>query len=154
MFVGHHLLRWAVFPLLALIPDLARAAAPQNALIRRDWHFRESLVAIDDWEAILGQWETGVAPDKVDTNKRTPVFPVPTDGRPVFWFDPMPQALRPQGEAETTVTLRSVRGEVQLRRVAGDGSRRIHPCFRNRSWLPASRRRWKKPMVSQLHAEV
>ena len=45
--VGHHVLRWALSCLLAWIPALARAAAPRADLVRSDWYFRASLMAIE-----------------------------------------------------------------------------------------------------------
>ena len=63
---------------ILLIPAATHlsAASPPGESSRHDWHFRETLVAIDDWEAILASREADL-PEA----QRTPVFPVPTDGQ-------------------------------------------------------------------------
>ncbi len=76
----------------------AEAAAE---MVRADWYFRESLVAIRDWEAILAQW-----------SKTTPeaeqafVFPVPQDGARVAWPNPIPLRLLPGSDALGSVAVR------------------------------------------------
>ena len=48
----------AVFVLLSL-PGSALPAEPTDDVVRDDWYLRESLVAIDDWETICANEESG-----------------------------------------------------------------------------------------------
>ena len=72
-----------------MVPASDLPAAP-NGVVREDWYFRESLTAIDDWETLL---------TRLDADKSSPplaaCLPVPADGRPVRWPNPIPQRLLP-----------------------------------------------------------
>jgi hypothetical protein len=76
------------------------AAGPFSEMAVGDWYFRESLIAIDDWETILADRETEVA--EAD---RIPVFPVPVHGDTVAWPNPIPQSLLPSGTGANSVRL-------------------------------------------------
>ena len=47
------------------------------AMVEWDWYFRESLQAIDDWEAILAEREKQEGSESLKV-----VYPVPVDGTP------------------------------------------------------------------------
>ena len=89
-----------IIVVLAASGARAWAAPPFSEVAVGDWYFRESLVAIDDWETILVEREAEVA--EAD---RIPVFPVPDDGSPVAWPNPVPQSLLPSGARDNPVRL-------------------------------------------------
>ena len=106
---------FATMALLMLGTVRLQAASPTSQTVRRDWYFRESLVAIDDWEAILAHWQAGVAePD------RTPVLPVPADGQTVIWPNPIPRALLPAEDSARAVQLRAAGAAVEVRQLASE----------------------------------
>ena len=110
------------------------AAPPFSKAAIGDWYFRESLVAIDDWETILAEREAEIA--QAD---RIPVYPVPDDGSPVDWLHPVPQSLKPSSACDNSVRLQvdvdsivlsdDAADETQQRRVqAGETVRgALHP---------------------------
>lgn len=106
VFTGGLLLGWVA-------AALARAADPE--MLRRDWYLRESLAAIRDWEAILS---ASAAPQA----QQPPRLPVPADGQPVLWPNPIPRALIPADDRERRVQVRLVGGKVEVVRVGPEGS--------------------------------
>lgn len=95
---------WLMGVILLLIP--LRVSADEGSLrasmIQWDWYFRESLQAIDDWEAILAAREK-----EQGRNSLNPIYPVPADGSPVTWFNPIPLTLLPPDERTREVRLRA-----------------------------------------------
>jgi hypothetical protein len=104
---------WA---LVGAAPILTAAAG--ETIVREDWYFRESLGAIRDWEEVLAGGDVALP-----EGNEPPLFPVPADGEPVAWPNPIPRELRPPGEAPEDVRLR-LRGErVEVRRIGPEGVR-------------------------------
>ena len=101
--------------LLMLVTVQSQAASPTDELVRNDWYFRESLVAIDDWEAILADWQVGVAEPE-----RTPVLPVPTSGQTVAWPNPIPRALLPAEDSKSRVQLRAAGAALEIRQLTSE----------------------------------
>ncbi len=91
-------------------------ASPPTDVVRWDWYFRESLVAIRDWETILVEWEKATPKEE-----RTPVLPVPANGDVVEWPNPIPRMLLPEPDRSSRVRLRTVGGKVEVRRATRDG---------------------------------
>ncbi len=102
--------------LLAVACPLPTAAAPSSEMVPRDWYLRESLAAIRDWEALLGEWEQ-VTPEE----QRTPILPVPSNGDGVEWPNPIPATLLPRHDAGSRVHVRIVDGTAEIKRVSPDG---------------------------------
>ena len=92
--------RACVFAVLVTSGVHCLAAPPFSEVVVSDWYFRESLVAIDDWETILAEREAEVA--EAD---RIPVYPVPDDGSSVTWLNPIPQSLLLSGAHDNPVIL-------------------------------------------------
>ena len=92
-----------------------RGAEPPGEIVQDDWYLRESLRAIDDWEAILA--EPGVAEW---TQEGALLFPVPDGGQTVDWPNPIPRLLVPSKGRAGAVQLRVVGGKVQVRYPASD----------------------------------
>ncbi|MHC4406877.1 MAG: HzsA-related protein, partial [Planctomycetota bacterium] len=117
------LARCVFWPLLAGAVALVTTAADARGpvpdvpeVVRNDWHLRESLAAIDDWESILARWENET-PDQ----RRTPVLPVPSDGGPVAWPNPIPLMLLPAGDRHSRVRVRLIGEKVEVQRTGPDG---------------------------------
>lgn len=91
---------FGVFVIVAVSGARCRAELPVSEMAVDDWYFRESLVAIDDWETILADRETEVA--EAD---RIPTFPVPGNGDTVVWPNPIPLSLLPAGSRANSVRL-------------------------------------------------
>ncbi|MGQ9729881.1 MAG: NPCBM/NEW2 domain-containing protein [Candidatus Zipacnadales bacterium] len=89
-------------------PPLAAHTADMR---RWDWYFRESLAAIRDWETILVEWEKATPEDQ-----RTPLLPLPADGSPITWPNPIPQTLIPLPDNCPPLLLRLVGGQLQITR--------------------------------------
>ncbi|MCP4782665.1 MAG: hypothetical protein GY903_27160 [Fuerstiella sp.] len=106
----------AISVLMILTTFQTQAAPPNDDVARRDWYFRESLSAIDDWEAILAHREANSPKDA----SRTPVLPVPTDGQIVEWPNPIPLALLPLKDHSAVVQLRVQGTNVEWRRLRSD----------------------------------
>ncbi len=104
-----------IFVVLAASGARCWAAPPFSEVAVGDWYFRESLLAIDDWEAILADREAEVA--EAD---RIPVFPVPMKGSPVAWPNPIPQSLLPSGARANPVLLQVDGDSIAL--LSGDAS--------------------------------
>jgi len=117
---GRRLLRCALGAALAAAV-LPLAAAPQVPEVARgDWYFRETLPAIDDWEAICQRLE----PESTDSRTpgpRVPVFPVPASGQVVEWPNPVPLTLLPRDDAKARVRLRLQGGKVAVEHIAPSG---------------------------------
>jgi hypothetical protein len=96
---------------LASLADQRRCVAAEevDAVVLWDWHFRESLGAIRDWEAIL-------AGDRATPDAESPLVPVPENGEPVLWLNPIPPALIPPEHRNRAVQLRWVDGQIEVRR--------------------------------------
>ena len=94
-----------------------RGADPERVVVDKvgDWYLRESLRAIDDWEAILA--DPGAAEL---TQEGALLFPVPGDGRAVDWPNPIPKLLVPSEDRVGSVQLRVVGGKVQVRHPASE----------------------------------
>jgi len=107
-----------IFPLVVVSPVWAAVSDG----VRWDWHFRESLVAIRDWETVLAAWEKGVP-----EGERTPVLPVPTDGSQVDWPNPIPEALIPSEDRELRVRARLVGGKAEVEGAQGGGKAAVAP---------------------------
>ena len=71
-----------------------------QAVVEWDWYFRESLQAIDDWEAILAEREKQLGSESLKV-----IYPVPLDGTPAGWLNPIPQALLPPKDRSRRVQL-------------------------------------------------
>lgn len=93
-------------------PHLPAAAAPAG-IVREDWYFRETTRAIRDWERVLAKGDSAL-PEGNDP----PTFPVPTDGEPVSWPNPIPRLLLPPGEVPEEVRVRLEGDRVAVARVA------------------------------------
>lgn len=93
---------------LVVLCPLAHAA-PLTDGVRSDCYFRESLVAIRDWETLLEKWEAATP-----ASARTPVLPVPENGDTVLWPNPIPAMLLPAADRQQTIQARltGVRAEV------------------------------------------
>ena len=85
-------------------------AAPAQS----DWYFRETLVAIRDWELILGAWEKATP-----ESERQFTFPVPQNGKSVEWPNPIPLKLLPVTDVQRHLGLRLRDGKVDLSRTTG-----------------------------------
>ncbi len=115
-------LLWIAF--CAAVSPLAARALPATApepadTVRNDWHFRESLAAIRDWEAILERWETSKSPQAAG-----PVLPVPASGEAVEWPNPFPLLLLPAEDRGLRVRFRVADGQVQMERIGPEGKTR------------------------------
>ncbi len=97
----------------ALVPS-AVLTAPVGLpdAVRADCWFRESLVAIRDWEAVLEAWER-----ETPAPERQFVFPVPADGSEVEWPNPVPALLLPVPDRAVHLSLRLSDGTIQQRRL-------------------------------------
>jgi hypothetical protein len=103
--------------LLSLAAIALGQSRPQvSQPVRQDWHLRESLVAIDDWETILSRWESQTA-----EHDQTPIFPVPASGVAVTWPNPVPGSLLPERDGPARVRLRIAGGAIALERFGRDG---------------------------------
>ena len=98
-----------VFVIVAVSGARCRAALPFSEMAVDDWYFRESLIAIEDWETILADRETEVA--EMD---RVPVFPVPVNGDTVAWPNPIPRSLLPAGSRANSLRLQLDRGSIAV----------------------------------------
>ena len=87
------------------------AAEPPSDIVRADWHFRESLGPIADWETILARLEGSVPAQEL-----TAAVPVPVGGEQVEWPNPIPLMLLPVEDRENRVRLRLVGGKVAVER--------------------------------------
>ena len=103
--------------MLLLVPAVGQAAPPVAETVRNDWYFRESLIAINDWETILDRWE-----GETGEPQRTPAFPVPTDGQTVTWPNPIPLTLLPEDDSRQRVRLRVVGDKLELQRIGPEGA--------------------------------
>ena len=88
------------------------AAEPPSEIVRADWHFRESLGPIADWETILARLDGSLPAEKL----LAPTLPVPVDGERVEWPNPIPLMLLPVEDREKTVRLRLVGDKVTVQR--------------------------------------
>ncbi|HID76688.1 MAG TPA: hypothetical protein EYP56_11920 [Planctomycetaceae bacterium] len=70
-------------------------------IVRWDWYFRQSLVAIDHWETILASRQAAGRRDG-----QIPVLPVPSDGRSVEWPSPIPLVLLPPADRKRRISVR------------------------------------------------
>jgi len=99
--------------ILVLAPNadvLAVGPTAAGDQIHWDWYFRESLPAIRDWETLLARLEE-------ETSKPQPsIFPVPADGRPVAWPNPIPLMLQPEEDRDRQVRFRYLDGKLQVQR--------------------------------------
>jgi len=107
--------------LVAIAAGLTAAAsttaAAEPEMVRNDWHFRESLAAIRDWESILARW------DKASPRPASaPVLPIPADGRAVTWPNPFPLLLIPPEDRALVVRVRWAGGRVEVEH-AGPGGK-------------------------------
>ena len=77
---------WLVACGVVLSPEAnaAQREAVASDLVRWDWYFRESLVAIRDWETTLERLEKEGHDDH-----RPSRFPIPMDGRLATWPNPV-----------------------------------------------------------------
>jgi len=95
-------------------PDSIAIAVPTE-ITRNDWYFRESLLAIRDWEQILAAGHTaGVA--------GTPRLPVPDNGQAVPWPNPIPSRLIPRKDRNQVLHVRLSAGQFRVQRAGSDGS--------------------------------
>ena len=88
----------AAVSLSFLAPVAAQETVTPQDMVRWDWYFRESLLAIDDWEEILAQREADLGRERL-----VPEFPVPSDGQAVTWPNPIPRSLLPLADRELRV---------------------------------------------------
>lgn len=104
---------------LAVLTALCLPARAVSDMVQSDWHFRETLPAIRDWEAILERWENQTPKDE-----RTPVFPVPSNGDAADWPTPVPRLLIPEQDIPLRVQLHLTGGSrVTVRRTPASGAR-------------------------------
>ncbi len=111
--LAQNVLLSSVFALTVFQPSFACAA---DQMVRRDWYFRESLRAIRDWEAILARWDK-----TVPEAQRIPVFPVPANGRPVRWPNPVPRILLPERDRTCRVSLHVAGDKVAVEHIGPNG---------------------------------
>ena len=78
-------------------------------MVQRDWTFRESLLAIQDWEDILALWE-----EETPEDARTPILPVPTNGVAVDWPNPIPSSLLCEDSPPAPMRLKVVEDQICL----------------------------------------
>jgi len=83
-------------------------------MVRWDWQFRESLVAIRDWETLLA---------RLDEATQEPIYPVPADGRPVAWPNPIPWMLQPDEDRDRHLWLRFPEGKLQIQHSGREADR-------------------------------
>ena len=102
--------------LAAPAPAAAPAGDGPGTIVRRDWYFRESLAAIQDWEKLLAAWE-----GRTPKGRQAPVFPVPADGKPAAWPVPIGPALWPGRSGPPRVQVRLEGGRVRIDRQGEDG---------------------------------
>jgi len=96
--------------------EVSLCAAPMPDVVRYDVYFRESLVAIRDWEAILERL------DKESGESATaPVLPAPSDGSWAVWPNPVPQLLLPPEDRELRLRFRLFEGRIEVDRDGGQG---------------------------------
>lgn len=93
-----------------------RSTLTARDMIRWDWHFRESLAAIRDWEDTLAKLDA--AKPKIDA---TPLLPVPDDGTWIAWTNPIPLTLVPPKHRSTRVAVRWTGKQFEVRRTAACG---------------------------------
>jgi len=104
--------------LISIVVAAAAGALPaaDSEMVRNDWHFRESLAAIRDWESILSRW------DKATPRRpSTPVLPIPANGEAVVWPSPFPLLLIPAEDRGLQVRMRLVGGQVEVEHVGPGG---------------------------------
>jgi len=106
--------RWLFFGVLVAVSAGPCWSAP-NEMARDDWYFRESLVAIRHWEETLARWEKGLP------EAGPPRFPVPQDGQPVIWPNPIPCRLVPKKDRGLSVHLRATGSKIEVQRLWGPG---------------------------------
>ncbi len=106
----------AVLTTAAVPRAVAGPEAPDT--VRRDWYFRETLPAIDDWEAVCRHLEPEPGDDR---SPQIPVFPVPEAGRAVEWPNPIPTTLIPRDDGKGRVRLRAQSGRIVVERISPSG---------------------------------
>jgi len=89
--------------------------ATASDVVRWDWHFRESLNAIRDWESLLARLEKE-SPDE----RQVPILPVPIDGRSVVWPNPIPRVLLPEEDRGASLSVRLAGRKLEVRGAAND----------------------------------
>ncbi len=92
------------------------AGLPRLDRVRWDWHFRESLVAVRDWEDTLAKLAS--AKPTIDP---APLLPVPEDGSWVTWPNPVPLRLVPPRDRGVRVAVRWTGKAFEVRRAAACG---------------------------------
>ena len=98
---------------LAAGKSLGRAVPPAE-IVRDDWYLRESLAAIRDWESLLARLEKEPAGGQI-----APSLPVPFDGRPVTWPNPVPRMLLPVEDRDKRLRVRWFEDRLQVQRIDG-----------------------------------
>ncbi|MBM4001471.1 MAG: hypothetical protein FJ297_18375 [Planctomycetes bacterium] len=88
--------------------------APHADMVVRDWYFRESLNAIDDWEGILAR-DAEELPAAPADSATIAGFPVPENGETVVWPNPVPEPLWACGPDPEPVHVRLDGGAVIVR---------------------------------------
>jgi hypothetical protein len=99
--------------IVAITAPMGWASPPLQETVRDDWYFRQSLAAIDDWEAILARLETEGLEDRL-----TPRLPVLASGETVVWPNPIPRMLMPPQDRDLCVGVRMVDGKIEVLHVA------------------------------------
>lgn len=103
--------------LVAALGASATGSRGELGMVEWDWHFRESLRAIRDWEASLA--ELGIPGETHQL-----LFPLPSDGSPVQWPNPIPAPLLPPSDRGRPLTLR-LAGDEMLITAPGHDSRAV-----------------------------
>jgi len=102
--------------LLSTASPAGIAIAVPTEMTRDDWYFRESLLAIRDWEQLLTAGKTaGVA--------GVPRLPIPRDGQAVRWPNPIPSRLIPAKDRKQALNVHLSAGRICVQRVGSDGSK-------------------------------
>ena len=95
------------------------AAEEPSEIVRADWHFRESLGPIADWETILARLEESLPAEEL-----TATLPVPVGGEQVEWPNPIPLMLLPVEDRGKSVRVRLLGDKITVERSPAEDEER------------------------------